>query len=697
MVRLSATIFLSAFLLFQVQPLIAKYILPWFGGGPAVWTACMLFFQVVLLGGYAYAHLISTRLSRRVGGSVHIAALLVSLAFLPISPDAEIWKRADVGEPTGFILWLLLANVGVPYFLLSSTTPLVQRWFSQAYPEHSPYRLYALSNTGSLLALLTYPFVVEPSFTLGSQVGGWSVAYGGFTALCAWSAWRGIPASGGGAGTPSDPAATVEDEDERATPGAIDILMWLSLAAAGSIILLATTNQMSQEVAVVPFLWVVPLALYLLTFIITFEHERWYNRFHFGLLMGVSSIAATAVLFGGVFVPLWVQIVVYSATLFACCMTCHGELYRSRPDPAHLTLFYLMVAAGGALGGLFVAAVAPVIFNSFWEYHVGLIACIFLTQLAWLRSGVSVRAFGSRSALYLRLGLMAGALALVLYAHVQLSGQGVVEASRNFYGVLKVSRDHDEVGEKLALTHGRIVHGEQYRDSDKKGWPTSYYGPQSGVGLAMQHHPRRHASEGESTLKVGVVGLGVGTVSAYGWPGDTIRFYEINPAVVRFADSIFSYNADSEAQVDVVLGDARVQLELELARNGPHGFDVLAIDAFSSDAIPIHLITREAAELYWKHLADDGILAFHISNRSLDLAPVTRALADVCGCEAVGTHSPEVLDKGVKLSNWVILTSNRAFLDSPAVREAAVGWSRDDQPPLLWTDDFASLWQVLKW
>jgi len=696
MLRLSVTIFLSAFLLFQVQPLIAKVILPWFGGGPAVWTACMLFFQVVLLGGYAYAHLISTHLSRRVGSLIHIAALMVSLAFLPITPEAEIWKRADITQPTGFILWLLLANVGVPYFLLSSTTPLVQRWFSDSYSNHSPYRLYALSNTGSLLALLTYPFLVEPTLTLGTQVGIWSVGYGAFAVLCAWSAWRAVSAKLQ-TDTGVDVAADGDSGDDRPAPTTVSILLWLGLAAAGSIMLLATTNQMSQEVAVIPFLWVIPLALYLVTFIITFEHERWYNRFHFGLLMGVSSILATAVLFGGVFVPLWAQIVVYAGTLFACCMTCHGELFRSRPDPAHLTLFYLVVSAGGALGGLFVAAVAPVIFDGYWDYHVGLIACVFLTQLAWLRSGVKVRGFSARGALYLRLGLMVSALALVLYAQVRIRSHGMVAASRNFYGVLQISRHDDEVGEKLALTHGRIVHGQQYQDPEKRKWATAYYGPQSGVGLAALHHPRRSAAGGASGLNVGVVGLGVGTVSAYGKPGDKLRFYEINPEVVRLAKKPYTYIADSKADVDIVLGDARVQLERELAQQGPHRFDVLAIDAFSSDAIPIHLITREATEVYWEHLADDGILTFHISNRSLDLTPVTRALADVCHCEVVRTESPDDPKSGVSFSTWVLLTSNRAFLDTPAVRDSIVPWDDSDRPPLLWTDDFASLWQVLKW
>jgi hypothetical protein len=318
-----------------------------------------------------------------------------------------------------------------------------------------------------------------------------------------------------------------------------------------------------------------------------------------------------------------------------------------------------------------------------------------LTLVAWFRGGVVVGSLVSRNALYVRLGLMVGAFVVVLLAHVQLRAHGVVEASRNFYGLLKVSRSEGPAGEKLDLMHGRILHGEQYQDPEKKKWPTAYYGPKSGVSLAIQHHPRRDSPN--AALKIGVIGLGVGTVSTFGRAGDTIRFYEINPEVIRLADKIFSYNADSKARIETVLGDARVRLEQELTQQGSQEFDVLAIDAFSSDAIPTHLITREAFEVYWRHMAKDGVLAFHISNRSLDLAPVTRALGEGCSCEALRTLQPEDVSKGVKRATWVLLTTNRRFLDSAAVREAAAPWNDDDKPPLFWTDDFASLWQVLKW
>ena len=460
--------------------------------------------------------------------------------------------------------------------------------------------------------------------------------------------------------------------------------------------LLATTSQVSQEIAVVPFLWVLPLVIYLGTFILTFEHERWYHRTYFGLLLGISVILAAAVLLGYVFFPLWAQILIHSIVLFACCMSCHGELYRSRPDQSHLTLFYLVVSVGGALGGLFAAVAAPVIFDDYWEYHVGLIACVLLTQLAWLRGGEQLRGFANRSALALRYLLIVGVLGAIVYTQWYVSGHLVVTSSRNFYGILKVSSYEDEVGEHLLLRHGRIVHGHQYRDPAMSQQPTSYFGPKSAVGLALRHHPRRRGPEGATGLKVGVIGLGIGNVSAYGQAGDTLRYYEINPDVIKFADEMFSYNADTPAVVEVVLGDGRLQLERELREEGPRKFDLLLMDAFSSGSLPIHLITREATEMYWRHLADDGILAFNISNRALDLAPVVRGLAEVCDCEVVRTDAPPDPSRGLSYSRWGMLTANREFLATPQVRDAIVPWDTD-RPPLIWTDDFASLWQILVW
>ncbi len=693
--QFAVTIFLSAFLLFQVQPLMGRYILPWFGGGPAVWTACMLFFQVALLGGYTYAHLLSTHVPRRLHGWLHTTLLGASLLALPITPDPEIWKPAADDLPTLHILRLLLFNVGLPYLLLSSTGPLVQRWFTEAHPGRSPYRLYALSNTGSLLALLSYPIVFEPALTLGSQATAWSWVYGLFVILCVWSALR--ETTGRGNAPWERAIQQVRATGRAAAPRFTSVLLWLGLSAAASAMLLATTNQMCQEVAVVPFLWVLPLALYLLSFIVCFDHERWYQRRRFGLFLVVMAPLACAVLYGGVHVNIRIQIAIYSLTLFACCMTCHGELVRAKPDPRHLTLFYLLVAAGGALGGLLTAVGAPRLFGSgYWEFHVSLIACLALTLLAWRKSGAWTRYFREPGWAW------AGAAAFLLALIGALGGQVVVLAenasatARNFYGILRLTDVSDSSGAKRALSHGKVVHGIQFLEAEKRAWPTAYYGPASGVGLAIKNHPRRvSAAPVDRNLRVGAVGLGVGTVAAFGEPGDYFRFYEINPDVVRFCKEYFSYVDDSKAEVEIVLGDARVQLEREAAQGDPQAFDILAVDAFSSDAIPIHLITQESVGLYLKHLKPDGLLLFHITNRSIDLTPVVRGLAEDFGLHAMRVTSPQDETRGISTASWAILARDEAFLNQDAVRYSAQPWP-NERPPLLWTDDFASLWQILK-
>ena len=687
------TIFLSAFLLFQVQPLIARYILPWFGGGPAVWTACMLFFQILLLVGYAYAHAISSRMVRGPQVWLHLVLLGISVWFLPIEPDPAVWKPLQSDEPTAHILLLLLANIGVPYLLLSSTAPLLQRWFSLTFPSSSPYRLYALSNTGSLLALLTYPILVEPNLTLGRQVDVWSAGFGVFAVLCGWSALRFVRHPSGAADVPPRGVSNVPERG----PDLPTVLLWLGLSAIGSVMLLATTNQMCQEVAVVPFLWVLPLSLYLLTFIISFHHERWYRRRPFGVLLVASSISAVIVLAGGAFVPLWAQLGVHSVTVFACCMACHGELARSKPHPRYLTLFYLVVAAGGALGGAFVALAAPRLFAGYWEYHVGLAGCLLLVLICWYRDGVGSGMFQRPADLWIRVGVVYVLLVSVLAYQAHAQSRSALAVSRNFYGILRLNEGSDLAGAKRTLMHGRIVHGYQYQDTGKRQWPTAYYGPDSGVGLALRRHPsRRPSNPHRKALRVGIVGLGAGTLAAYGRPADYFRFYEINPQVLRYSEEYFTYRRDAGATVDVILGDARIRMEREIEEGAPQRFDILVVDAFSSDAIPIHLITREASDLYWKHLRDDGVLLFHISNRSLDLAPITRALAERCGCEAIRIQSPKDEHRGVSKATWVVLTRNRDFLEVEAIRNAAQPWTDNDRPPLLWTDDYAALWQILK-
>ena len=675
------TIFLSAFLLFQVQPMIGRYVLPWFGGGPAVWTNCMLFFQTMLLAGYAYAHWLGSRRGH-VQSWVHAALLAGSLAFLPIAPRAEIWKSSGAGDPSGRILLLLAVTIGGPYLLLSATTPLLQRWFHLVRPQEAPWRLYALSNLGSFLALFSYPFVLEPYFRLSTQTWVWSGFYMVFAALCGWVAWQMRSA------LPAETELVSEPLD--AGPSLLDIAMWLALAACGSVLLLGTTSQITQEIAVFPFLWIAPLSIYLLTFILTFESDRWYRRGIFAVLAGVLAPVTCAAISLSVAISVWKQLAVYSGALFVTCMVCHGELARSRPSPRHLTAFYLAIAAGGALGGVFAAILAPRVFSEFSEYPIGLAGACILGFLGWMRSGALAQWTGRNFAV--RVPLMALMFGGIISAYATaINRQPGIDARRNFYGILRVVDRHDKNGAFRELSHGRVQHGFQYLDPDKRSWATSYYGPHSGVALAIDAlpHPRR----------IAVVGLGAGTLAAWGRAGDTYRFYEINPNVEPIARKWFTFLADSKASTAVVLGDARIQLQRELAAGHTHDFDLIAVDAFSGDAIPMHLLTTECAEVYRQRLAPGGIIALHISNRSLNLEPVTRGLARYLRWQArmvVVVRDLLDNDKGESNSRWVLLTEKPDTFAHSKIRDTMVGWSTSKEPVITWTDDFASLWPILR-
>jgi hypothetical protein len=678
---LPATIFLSAFLLFQLQPMMGRFVLPWFGGGPAVWTTCMLFFQTALLAGYAYAHWLGSRRSAKLAGWTHIALLAGSAALLPITPNPGIWKPATTGNPAGHILLLLAAAAGAPYFLLSSTAPLLQRWFHGSRPGESPWRLYALSNAGSFLALLSYPFVIEPWLRLRTQANLWSALYIVFAALCAWIAWK--TAATPQAETPAQSGSGLD------RPSALDILFWLGLSITTSVLLLATTTQISQEIAVIPFLWIAPLAIYLLTFILTFESERWYRRSGFAVLAGVLAPVTCALVTAASGVPVLAQIAVGLGALFAVCMMCHGELAGSRPAPRHLTAFYLTIAAGGAIGGAFAALIAPRIFTELDEYPLSLSLACALGFVSWMRGGAlaewTSRNFAVRIPL---IALLAGA-ATSLYAITSI-GRPSVDARRNFYGILRVSERSDQNGPLRELTHGVIQHGFEYLEESKRDRPTSYYGPHSGVALAIDAMPKPR--------RVAVVGLGAGTLAAWAREGDTYRFYEINPAVEEIARKWFYFLKDSRAHTtEVVLGDARVQLERELAAGNSHDYDVIAVDAFSSDSIPIHLLTSECADLYRQRLAPGGILALHISNRSLDLEPVARGMAQHLGWRARMVIALADAERGENNSRWVLLTEKLETFQNSKIRDTILGWSAPGQPTLAWSDDFASLWQILRW
>jgi hypothetical protein len=693
-------ILLSAFLLFLVQPVLGKYILPWFGGSPSVWTTCMLFFQVLLLGGYSYAHLIASRLSLRKQALLHVYMLVATVFLLPIAPS-EVWKPSGDSLPTLHILGLLTATVGGSYFMLSSTGPLLQSWFSRAWPGQSPYKLYSLSNLGSLLAIISYPMIIEPRMRLGAQVRLWSWGYVAFVLLssaCALTVFW-LRASH------ADRTKQAEEEIQAASasspPSRADRITWLSLAAVASVMLLATTNQMCQDIAVIPLLWLVPLGLYLLSFILCFQSDKAYSRLWFGPALAVALVQACVILFQGVQLGLRWQIASYCATLFVCCMVCHGELARLKPSTRYLTSFYLMVAGGGALGGAFVTLVAPRIFKGFWEFHLGLTgtSLLFLILLFRDRNGLL---YNGRPLWAWTLFYAAFVTLLVAFGfQIQETLQDNLEMRRNFFGVLRVLHlDRDNPQEdRLVLMHGRIEHGYQFKAEDKRYWPTSYFGPSSGVGIAIRFHPSRLTNQGSRSLRIGIVGLGTGTLASYGEEKDYLRFYEINPDVVRLSDKYFTYRRDSSAQIDVVLGDARVSMEKERARHDSQQFDVLAVDAFSSDAIPVHLLTRECCATYWYHLKKDGILAVHISNRYFNLSPVVRGLANLD--QGQGMKSMLVSDDGSEsqetdATRWILVTRNPQFIQTREVQEAVTAWTKDDPAPMLFTDDYSNLLRLLR-
>lgn len=676
------TIFVSAFLLFQVQPLIGRFILPWFGGAAGVWTTALMFFQVTLLIGYLYAHLVVDKLAIRTQVIVHLVLVGIAIAALPIIPEDSL-APDGTESPTIGILILLSLTVGVPYLVLSTSGPLLQAWFALSNPGRSPYRLYSLSNAGSLLALLSYPLIVERSMTLRTQGWVWSLGFVGFAFLVGTVAWRlrgvaGIAISNTRlpAGGPIPPWSTQA--------------MWLALPAVATILLIAVTAQLTTDVSPIPLLWIVPLSIYLLSFILTFDSSRWYRRSVFVPLLIVAlalmALSTTRYLELGVLTG----VVLYSVLLFAATMSLHGELVGLKPDPRHLTRFYLMVALGGAIGGVFTGVVAPVIFDGVWEFHIALIATPMLLILAR-------RLTGERFSLVPRVAMGAGivTLALILAANVLLLDVNVLAADRSFYGVLRVRESFadDPQRHQFELIHGSIIHGQQFTDPERAREPIAYYAQDSGVGVAMT------ALRSRGPLRAGVVGLGAGTVAIYAEPGDSVVFYEIDPGVVAFADAYFTYLRDAVArgtEVSVLLGDGRLVLERQLDEGDPQQFDILFLDAFSGDAVPVHLLTVEAFAGYRQHLAPGGVIAFNVTNRYLDLSPVVRHLADEAGMVAMAIDTEADDARSINTSTWILLTDNRDFLTDPLVAAAVRPWRDTDKQPFAWTDDFSNLFSVLR-
>ncbi len=670
---LSLTIFLGAFLLFLIEPLFAKLILPRFGGSAAVWATCLVFFQSALLLGYLYADVTTRRLTPVRQSALHIGLLLASLLFLPIAPHFSPHPQ-NGSDPTWRILALLASSIGLPFLLLSATSPLVQVWYARGRSRESePYHLFALSNLASLLALLSFPLWIEPRIPSHAQARLWSALFVVFVGVCslvAWLARRGAPAS-------ILLAAAAHAPETSAAPAFREKLLWLSLSACGSMLLLSVTNHLTEDVAPVPLLWVLPLALYLLTFTLAFNRRSLYSRWLMVRLLAVALGSLGYAIYDPSFTEsIQVSVPLFCTGLFLCCFFCHGELAKRRPAAGHLTSFYLMISLGGALGAIFVGLLAPRIFSAIYEFPLTLLLTALLAIVVLWPQGWLPRLFWAAAAV---------AMAFVLVRNVRSYEKSTIVMVRSFYGALRVKEFHNWLKQPYReLYNGKIEHGAQFVHQPQSLQPTTYYSSDSGIGLALDRccsGPKR----------VGAIGLGAGTVAAYGKPGDYFRFYEINPQIVTIAKNSFSYLRETRAKTDVILGDARLSLE----NDPPQQFDVLAVDAFSGDAIPVHLLTREALALYFRHLKPDGILAVHTSNTYLDLAPVVQLLANDAGYPVRFITTDDNLRKLIDASEWVVLSRNKRFLDD---LDASV-FNEPIAVPAglrLWTDDFNNLFQILK-
>jgi hypothetical protein len=761
-VRFAGSIFLSAFLLFQVQLILAKFLLPWFGGSPAVWTTCILFFQAFLLLGYAYAFFLDRRITPsgqfRLHGTFLLLAILgLGLAWFnggsPLLPSGD-WKPVAAElHPISGVLLILLVSVGLSYTVLAANSPLVQSWYGLSSKTTTPYRLYAVSNVGSLLALLSYPFLVEPAIPLRTQALAWAALFGLFAVATLACMAAALKSGTGGQGfwKPVQGGATQVSLHQR--------IFWLVLAACPSCMLLAITNDLSQEVAVTPFIWVLPLAIYLLSFIICFDHARWYSRRLFVLLTYAASMAVLITNMKGFGLGVGAHLLSYSAFLFCFCMVCHGELYGLRPAKDRLTSFYLTIALGGVTGGIVVGILAPLFFKDYWEFHLTILTSwVLLTWIFWkdkasfLNTGDRWHAFGlvllvsyisihytlASTGLYhtplirgykelanlllavffslavflplhkrafmmrpiwprLLLGLLIFVVESFAVARVRSTGASARSADRNFFGVVKVTEKILPLTDPLPvrqLVHGKILHGFQYMRDDLELIPNSYYVRSSGIGLAFQRQSKLRV---DRPLRIGVTGLGVGAIAAHVGKGDSIRFYEINPLVVDLAQgpaATFTYLNKCAGTVEVKLGDARLLLEQELAASGPQTFDLLVLDAFSSDSIPVHLLTREAFQIYLAHLRDEqSILAVNITNRILDLSAPMLSIARELGCSAViiKDHGEVPIPTA---SVWVLMSRDKGLLEDPIIQvRAELGRAFNE---LIWTDDFSNLYKVLR-
>jgi hypothetical protein len=673
---------LSAFLLFLVQPIIAKQILPWFGGSASVWNTCLFFFQFLLLLGYVYAHALTRWATVGQQAFIHVGLLALSLVSLPVIPSPA-WKSGE-GEPALRILLLLSTTLGLPYFLLATTSPLLQAWYFRL--RATPYRLFALSNAASLAGLSTYPFILEPNLTTTTQATLWSAGFVVFGIICAV-----VAILSAGESTKRPTSIATKSTDNAAPPTTAERISWMILAGLGSLALVSVTSFVARNIVSMPLIWVVPLAIYLMTFIMAFGRGRYQGW----------PIAGPALIFGLVMAgsyqyEAWISLEwslpVFMAGLFCICLYCHGELAASKPDPIYLTTFYILVALGGALGSLAGSVLAPLVLNGDFEMLITLTA--IAAMFAWQRRHDVM--ISRALALGLAVVTMAISVGKISY---EIHRSRIL--TRNFYSALRIVDVGSPPNAWRRMEHGGIEHGSQYLDLERRREPISYYGRSSGVALALA---RQRQLSPSGHLAVGIVGLGAGAIAAYGESGDRFRFYEINPQVLTLAHTEFTYLSDSQANVSVALGDARLVLE----REAPQAYDALIVDAFSGDAIPIHLLTREAVQVYRNHLTPSGVLLFHISNRFVDLQPALARLAVEEGLDAryvyddpdgdTGDDSEngaEEEDTPLSVSTWVLMAADKSWMSAPGLLDRAEALE-PPQPGPAWTDDFNNILSAIR-
>ncbi len=713
---------LGAFLLFWIEPMFGKMVLPLLGGAPNVWITAMLFFQTLLLAGYGYVHLTSCYMSHRGQVILHLLVMALGMSALPV---VVVLAAPFADKPILWIVATMTVSIGLPFFAVSSTAPLIQRWFAATGHRYAsdPYFLYAGSNFGSIVALLSFPALFQPFFGLNGQSWAWTAGYGVLIVLiaaCGFSLIR----NGGedGAANSSAPGWDFAAVDTRQR------LMWIALAFAPSSLMLGVTTRLTTDIAAVPLLWVIPLTLYLLTYVLTFARHkplrhRWMIRLQpYAMVLGLISIAH---------VGLWPMLFVDLLVFFVIAMVCHGELVRRRPKASQLTEFYLWMAFGGMLGGVFNAVVAPLLFNGAYEYPIAFVIAALLRPgrtggvvptrvrdvalpillfavmaLIWVTFDIGLKAYSwvgfylffvvagiyliAFKGRWLRFGL--GMAAALVITSVIGPGAQVLDRSRSFFGIYSVISLED--GAAVGLKHGRTLHGAQYRDAERSRQPLTYYARIGPVGQFFEvldefHRPRR----------IGLLGLGVGSMLCYGHPGQQWTVYEIDPLVERIARNTRYFNYLSECMepsaVEMIHGDARQSLAATPRRR----FDLLVLDAFNSDAVPVHLLTREAFALYRDSLNPGGLILLNFSNKFLDLKPVLARLVADAGMHALTQEfvPPFEMIPEVAPANWLIAARNgdelRTFAEDPRWTPLTV----EGRGPRLWTDDYSNILSVMRW